>query len=199
MFIYLYECSYACSYIYVNVHISIFSYICIYECWYICIFHTHVCTDRVGVRHHSVVEQAVKRCHLRRRSDFNFFITAKISNKFSLESPYISNSFTWESPKFHTRFRVSTRSPRDSKDLPANRVDLEIQIFEADLLRERIGDWLQSVAVCCSVLQCVAVCWNVLQCAPLSSSWDCWWDRRYRCIPDNMDSRLVSNRWRHPR
>ena len=33
-------------------------------------------------------------------------------------------------PKFHTRFRVSTRSSRDSKDLPANRVDLGIQIFQ---------------------------------------------------------------------
>ena len=43
--------------------------------------------------------------------------TAKISNEFSRESPYISNSFSGESPKFQTNFLVSKRSPRHSNDL----------------------------------------------------------------------------------
>jgi len=43
--------------------------------------------------------------------------TAKTSNKFSRESPYISNMFSKESPKFHTSFHVCKRSPRHSKDL----------------------------------------------------------------------------------
>jgi len=55
--------------------------------------------------------------------------TAKISNKFSLESPYISHTFSRESPKCENRFQLSQRSPRHSKYLPENRVDLEIQIF----------------------------------------------------------------------
>ena len=55
---------------------------------------------------------------------------AKICNKFSLESPYISNKFFRESTKFQTIFHVSERSPRHSKDLSGKPIDLEIQIFE---------------------------------------------------------------------
>jgi len=43
--------------------------------------------------------------------------TAKISNKFSRESPYISNSLLRESQKISTNFHVSKRSPLHSKDL----------------------------------------------------------------------------------
>ena len=42
---------------------------------------------------------------------------------------YISNTFSRECPTFQTGFLVSNRSPRHSKDLPENQVDLEIQIF----------------------------------------------------------------------
>jgi len=63
--------------------------------------------------------------------------TTTISNKFSLESPYISNTFSRESPKFQTDFQLSKGSPRHSKDLPEIGVDLEIQIFQVNLLRER--------------------------------------------------------------
>jgi len=41
--------------------------------------------------------------------------TAKISNKISQESPYISNIFSWESPKFQTGFHLSKN---DSKGNP---------------------------------------------------------------------------------
>jgi len=71
--------------------------------------HTHPRTEEIGLQ---------------------IITTAKISNKFSRESPYTSNMFSRESPKFQTGFHVSKRSPRHSKDLPENRVDLEIQIFE---------------------------------------------------------------------
>ena len=55
--------------------------------------------------------------------------TAKISNEFSRESPYISNTFSRQSPNLQTNFHVSKRSPRHSKDLTGNPYDLEIQIF----------------------------------------------------------------------
>jgi len=45
--------------------------------------------------------------------------TAKVSNKFLRESPYISNKFSRESPDFQTRFRGSKWSPPHSKDLSA--------------------------------------------------------------------------------
>jgi len=51
-----------------------------------------------------------------KKIEFEIITTAKISNKFSRESPYISNTFSRESPKFQTSFHVSTRSPRHSKD-----------------------------------------------------------------------------------
>jgi len=54
--------------------------------------------------------------------------TAKISNEFSRESPYISNTFSGVSPNFQTNFHVSKRSPRHSKDLTGKLLDLKIQI-----------------------------------------------------------------------
>jgi len=44
--------------------------------------------------------------------------TAKISNMFSRESPYISNTFSRESPKFQAGFQVCKRSPCHSKKCP---------------------------------------------------------------------------------
>ena len=55
--------------------------------------------------------------------------TAKISSKFSQESPYISNMFSWESSNFHSNFHVGKGSPRHSKDLSGKLIDLEIQII----------------------------------------------------------------------
>ena len=48
--------------------------------------------------------------------------TAKISNKFLLESLYISNDFPRESPHFHG----SKRSPCHAKDRSGKVIDLEI-------------------------------------------------------------------------
>jgi len=63
--------------------------------------------------------------------------TAKTFNKFLRESPYTSNTFSWDSPKTQTICQLSKRSPRDSKGLSGNPIDLEIQIFDkTDLLRE---------------------------------------------------------------
>jgi len=56
--------------------------------------------------------------------------TAKISNEFSRESPYISNTLSQESPNFQTNFHASKRSPWHAKDLSGKLIDLEIQIFE---------------------------------------------------------------------
>jgi len=64
--------------------------------------------------------------------------TAKISNKFSRESPYISNKFLRDSPKIWTKFHLSKWSPCHSNDLSGKLIDLKIQI-KTDLLRERIG------------------------------------------------------------
>jgi len=52
--------------------------------------------------------------------------TAKISNKFSRESPYISNTFSVESTNFHTRFHVCKWSLRRSKDISRKSIN---QIF----------------------------------------------------------------------
>ena len=56
--------------------------------------------------------------------------TAKISYKFSRESPYISNKFSRKSTRFQTSFHGSQRSPRHSKDLSGKLIDLEIQTFQ---------------------------------------------------------------------
>ena len=55
--------------------------------------------------------------------------TAKICNKFSRESPYISNTCSREPSKFPKPFQLSKQSPRLSKDLWGKLIDLEIQIF----------------------------------------------------------------------
>jgi len=54
--------------------------------------------------------------------------TAKISYKFSRDSPYISNKFSRKSTRFQTCFHWSQRSPRNSKDVSGKLIDLEIQI-----------------------------------------------------------------------
>jgi len=55
--------------------------------------------------------------------------TAKNLNNFS-HSNYISTMLSRESPNFQTSFHVSKWSPRHSKDLLRNRLDLEIHIFQ---------------------------------------------------------------------
>jgi len=55
--------------------------------------------------------------------------TAKISNKFWTESPYISHTFSRESPSFCRSCHVCKRSPRHTKDRTRKSLDLEIQIF----------------------------------------------------------------------
>jgi len=50
-------------------------------------------------------------------------------HKFSQQSPFTSNTVSRESPKFQTSLHVSEWSPRNSKDLPRNQVQLAIQIF----------------------------------------------------------------------
>jgi len=77
-----------------------------------------------------VTRQTMRTTHGGDRTWNDYYMTAKIAYKFSRESPYISNAFSRGSPKFPTGFHMRKRSPRDSKDLPENRVDLKIQIFQ---------------------------------------------------------------------
>ena len=56
--------------------------------------------------------------------------TAKISNKFSLQSPYMANTFPRKSPKFQKGLHLIKRSPRHPKEFPGKLDNLEIQIFE---------------------------------------------------------------------
>jgi len=56
--------------------------------------------------------------------------TAKISDRFSQESLYISITFSRESPKFETGVQLSKRSPRHSKENPGKLDNLEIQMFQ---------------------------------------------------------------------
>jgi len=76
---------------------------------------------------HRVNTESTQSQHRPRAEEIRLKIitTPTISNKFSLESPYISNTFS----RFQSRFLVSKRSPQHSKDLPGNWVDLEIHIF----------------------------------------------------------------------
>ena len=63
--------------------------------------------------------------------------TAKIINRFSQESPYISNTFSRESPNFG--FHGSKRSPRHSKEIPGKpEKSGDPNLFTSDLLRERL-------------------------------------------------------------
>ena len=52
---------------------------------------------------------------------------AKISDKFSRDSTYISNTFSQESPNFQTGFYVSKQSPHHLKEFTGNPDNLEIQ------------------------------------------------------------------------
>jgi len=67
--------------------------------------------------------------------------TAKISNEFSRESPYISNTFSGESPNLQTNFYASERSPPHSKILRETRKIWRSKYFKYDLLRERSYPW----------------------------------------------------------
>jgi len=74
--------------------------------------------------------------------------TAKISNKFSKESPYISNTFSRESPRFQTGFHLRKRGPCHSKEWtgkPSKSGDLNILvsgITKYDVRREGEGSHL---------------------------------------------------------
>jgi len=80
-------------------------------------------------RSHHASHLSLVACHRRRRSDSYISTTAKISNKFSRESPYTSNTFSRESPNFHASFHECKRSLSNSKDLTRKSIDLEIQIL----------------------------------------------------------------------
>ena len=64
------------------------------------------------------------------KKEIKITTAAKISSKFSRESPYISNTFLRKSLKYQTDFHGCKRSPRHSKYLPGNWVNLEIRIFK---------------------------------------------------------------------
>ena len=50
------------------------------------------------------------------KTGLKIITTAKISNKFSQESPYISNMFPRESTKFQIGFHMGKRSPLHAKE-----------------------------------------------------------------------------------
>jgi len=62
--------------------------------------------------------------------------TAKISNMFSRESPYISNTFSREFPKFQSGWHVSKRSPSHLNEFP-EKLEKSGDPNMSDLLRER--------------------------------------------------------------
>ena len=61
--------------------------------------------------------QGLRRSHLDLRL-VKIITTAKISNMFSRESPYISNTFSREFPKFQSGWHVSKRSPGHLNKFP---------------------------------------------------------------------------------
>jgi len=86
--------------------------------------------------------------------------TAKFSNNFSHESPYISHAFSGESPKFQTLFHVSRWSPRQSKETADFCVYLEIQRFSVSSVISSVSGLGQD---CIAVLQLIATHCNTLQ------------------------------------
>ena len=103
---YIYICIYIYSYIYtkyIYVHTYIHIYIYIYVYYKYLYMYINVCVY-IYPRTEEIVLKIIT--------------TAKISNKFSPQSPYISNTLSRESSKFQANFHVSQRSPRHSKELP---------------------------------------------------------------------------------
>jgi len=159
IYIYTHIDTYVCIHVYIYIHIYIciytcilYTYICMYTCIYVCIY-THVCVDRPKickyVHMYTYLYIYIHICTIYLYTYINIYIhtytctypqtkeirlaiivTAKISNKFSQESSYISNTCSWEFPRFQTRFHVSERSPRQCKRTPGKPANLEIQIFK---------------------------------------------------------------------
>ena len=129
MYVCMYVCIYIHMYIYMYtpmntyIHTRIHTHTCMYiymrECVCLC-----VCV-RVYIYTH--MEDTM--CPRTEEIQLEIITTAKLSNKFSREFPYISSTFSRESPNFHTRFYVCKRSPRHSKGLSGKLIDLEIRII----------------------------------------------------------------------
>jgi len=75
--------------------------------------------------------------------------TAKFSNMFSRESPYISKTFSRESPKFQAAFYASKRSPRHSQECPGK----QDKSGDPNILR-----LASSVSGCVCICICVCAC-----------------------------------------
>jgi len=109
IFISIYLCIYpSVSTVYGHVYVCIHAYIRLAHS-YIHVFMTNPQTEEIGLR---------------------IITTAKISNKFSQESPHISNTFSWESTKFLMGFHMSERSLYHSKECLVKLENLEIRIFQ---------------------------------------------------------------------
>ena len=87
--------------------------------------------------------------------------TAKISNKFSRESPWISNTFSRDLSEFQLGFHVSKRSPRHSKEWTGKPSNPDI----LSLISSVSGYVLHCCRVC--VVHSVCVCVRVLYSVPL--------------------------------
>ena len=109
-------------YTYTDIHSHILLHIYRYTCTYITTHiqvYIHIHTGQASFAYTPQTEEI----------GLKIITTAKISNKFSQESPYISNTFSRESPKFHREFHVSKQSPRHPKENPGKLDNLRIQIL----------------------------------------------------------------------
>jgi len=126
---YVHECIFTWIYVCIQIHIFIWIYVCIYPSVLTVYGHVYVCIHAYIRLVHSYIHVFMTNSQTE-EIGLKIITTAKISNKLSQESPYISNTFSWESPKFLMGFRVSKRSPCHSKECPGKLDNLEIQIFQ---------------------------------------------------------------------
>ena len=140
-------CVCVCLYVCVCVCVCVCACVCVRVCVRACMVVSHICVTQC---HICVCVSDIRACvaHVLHMCDATYttrawsrhtpqteeiglklITTAKISNKLSQESPYISNTFSRESLKFQTGFHVSTRSPHHCKRTPGNPMNPEIQTF----------------------------------------------------------------------
>jgi len=72
-------------------------------CEHVCVF---VCMVAVNTSQSQLMCTHTQACPQTEQIRLEIITTAKISDKFSQESEYISNTFSWESSNFPTSFQV---------------------------------------------------------------------------------------------
>jgi len=116
---------------------------------------THKPLQSLHTKRHSAHESHSAHEPLKEEIGIQIITTARVSNEFSRESPYISNTFSRESPNFQAHFRVFKRSHRHSKDVTVCH-DMCCEMIWYDLI------WLDRCFDMSDACMCGVECWSIL-------------------------------------